>query len=154
MTRDDIERFVTRFVETWQRGDVRALGACYAEHASVDSPMLGRLSGRERIEQSFRDLFRVFADWDIEIDALVVDPAGESAALSTTSQATHVGDIFGYPGTRRRFTIATVLMLKFVDGRIASEARVYYFTGLLTQLGVLKTRGRTVGMTGGSDRVA
>lgn len=143
MTRDEIERFVTRYAEAWKRGDVRALAGCYADKASVESPMLGKLQGRVRIESSFRDLFRIFADWDIEIDRVLVDTIDrERAALIARSQARHVGEAFGYPGSGREFSLTAVFLFEFSGDRIVSEKRLYDFTGLLVQLGVLKATGR------------
>jgi steroid delta-isomerase-like uncharacterized protein len=143
MTRDEIQSFTTRFVDTWHKADVRALAACYAGDATIISPMFSTVKGREKIETSYRDLFRVFGEWRITVDQTVIDTVGgERAVLLTTNQATHVGDMFGYPGTGRRFTLRVALIFAFTSGHIASETRLYDFTGLLVQLGVLKAKAR------------
>jgi steroid delta-isomerase-like uncharacterized protein len=143
MTHDDIESFIARFVETWHQADVRALAACYTPDAVISSPMFSTVNGREKVEASYRDLFRVFEHWRLSVDSTVIDTVGgERAAVVTTNQATHVGEMFGYPGTGRRFTMRTALIFEFKDGHIASETRLYDFTGLLVQLGVLKAKGR------------
>jgi len=142
MTREDIQAFTVRFVEAWERGDSRALAASYTDIASVESPLLGKRKGRDEIEASFRDLFRVFARWHIAIDDTVVDADGARAVLLTTAQATHVGDLFGYPGSSRQFTLKTALVFEFDKVRIASEIRLYDFTGLLVELGVLRAKKR------------
>ncbi len=142
MTRDDIQAFTNRLVESWERSDVRALSACYTDDATIDSPLLGKRTGREQIEASFRDLFRVFGKWRITIDNTVIDTVGGRAVVQTTAQATHVGEMFGYPASNRRFTLRTALLFEFGKGRITSETRLYDFTGLLVQLGVLTAKGR------------
>ena len=143
MTRDDLQLFTTRFVETWERSDARALAMCYGDQATLHSPMFSKVIGRERIEKSFIDLFRIFNKWRITIDRLVIDTVGASrVVVLTTSHATHVGELFGYPGTGRRFTAHSALILEFSDSLISSETRLYDFTGLLMQLGVLTAKGR------------
>ena len=46
----------------------------------------------------------------------------------------------GIPGTGKRVEFDCVLIFDFEDGRIKRERRVYDFTGLLIQLGVLKSK--------------
>jgi len=71
-------------------------------------------------------------------EAPIID--GDRAAHPYSSRATHVGDFMGMPGTGRKFQIEGALIYKFDDGLIAEERRIYDFTGLLMQLGVLKGR--------------
>jgi len=128
----------------------KAKGAYVIATASArNHPYLREIGADEVIDYRttrFEDVVR-------NVDVVVDTVGGEAAALVTTSQATHVGDMFGYPGSRRRFTLTTVLMLRFSGGRIASETRLYDFTGLLVQLGVLKASGPAVA-AGGDNRVA
>jgi steroid delta-isomerase-like uncharacterized protein len=141
MTRDDIQLFTTRFVESWERSDARALAMCYGDHATLNSPMFSKLTGRERIEKSYVDLFRTFEKWRITIDRMIIDTVGPGrVVVLATSHATHVGELFGYPGTGRRFTLHSALILEFSNGLISSETRLYDFTGLLMQLGVLMAK--------------
>lgn len=143
MTRDDIQLFATRFLATWERSDPRALAMCYSDGATLNSPLFSKVTGRERIEKSYEDLFRVFDRWRITIDQIVIDTVGTSRVVAlTTSQATHVGELFGYSGSGRRFTLHTALTLEFSNSLISSETRLYDFTGLLMQLGVLMAKGR------------
>jgi predicted ester cyclase len=56
--------------------------------------------------------------------------------------ATHTSELFGVAPTNRRCEIQGVLLFEFADGRISRERRVYDFTSLLIQVGVLKARPR------------
>ena len=141
MTREDIERFATRFLATWERSDARALAMCYSDTATLISPLFSKVTGRDRIEKSYVDLFRVFEQWRITIDQMVIDTVGGSRAMVlTTSQATHAGELFGYAGTGRRFVLHSALIVEFSNGLISSETRLYDFTGMLMQLGVLMAK--------------
>lgn len=141
MTNDEIRAFIERYVEAWKREDVRSLAECYAENARIDSPMFHTVVGQPGIEKSFRDLFGAFSDWDIRIDDLIIDSGDDAkAVLAFTTQITHRGDLFGIPGTGRRLETRTVHILRFENGRIVSDRRLYDFTGMLVQLGVLKAK--------------
>jgi len=53
-------------------------------------------------------------------------------------RATHRGDFMGIPGTGRRIEFESVLILDVEDGLVQYERRIYDFTGMLIQIGVLR----------------
>ena len=53
---------------------------------------------------------------------------------------THAGDFFGLAPTGRHVEVELALLMTLVDGLVAEERRVYDFTGLLVQVGVLKAK--------------
>jgi steroid delta-isomerase-like uncharacterized protein len=141
MTRDEIQAFANRFLETWEHGVPAQLAACYAADATVDSPMFRTAIGREQIEEMYAETFRVFAGFRFTVDDIIIDAESARAVAIVTSQATQVGEVFGYAGGGRRFTLKVAFVLRFAGPLIASETRVYDFTGLLVQLGVLRAKG-------------
>jgi steroid delta-isomerase-like uncharacterized protein len=100
--------------------------------------MFGRLQGREAIRDSYANLFLTFPDWDLHIDDLVID--GQRAVQIFSVTATHVGEFMGLPGTNRRFTIQGVRIFEMRNGLIRHEKRMYDFTAMLVQVGVLRAR--------------
>jgi steroid delta-isomerase-like uncharacterized protein len=141
MTNDEARAFFTRFLDVWTRESVPEILEFYSETAHIESPMFHTIKGRPDIGKSFTDLFRAFDDWSFRIDDVVADSGAEDrAVLFYTGQQTHRGDLFGMPGTGRRVEINGALLMRFEDGRIATERRLYDFTGLLVQLGVLKAK--------------
>jgi predicted ester cyclase len=75
------------------------------------------------------------------MEDLIIDRGVEDrAVLVFTSEVTHRGDLFGMPGTGRRVENSGAFIIRLENGRIVSERRLYDFTGLLVQLGVLKAR--------------
>jgi hypothetical protein len=54
--------------------------------------------------------------------------------------AKHVGEFMGLPGTNRLFTIQGVRIFDVANGFITHEKRMYDFTALLVQVGVLRAR--------------
>jgi steroid delta-isomerase-like uncharacterized protein len=141
MTSEDIRTFIERYVELWEKEDVPGLVDCYAEDARIESPIFHAVEGRADIEKSFKNLFGAFGDLEIHVDDVIIDhESGDRAAFAFTTQQTHRGMLFGMRGTGRRVEISGAFILRFEHGRIAADRRIYDFTGLLVQLGVLKAR--------------
>ncbi len=138
MTRDEITAFFKARQAQWEARDHRGLADGHAPDSIIESPMFGRLQGREAIRESYANLFTTFPDWFLTIDDLVVDDQRVVQIFSVT--ATHVGEFMGLPGTNRRFTIQGVRIFQMGDHAIRHEKRMYDFTAMLVQVGVLKAK--------------
>lgn len=139
MTRDEIAAFVNRHADAWNRRSPDALCLDHAEDGIVVSPMFGRVEGRPQICSSYASLFAVFPDWEIRFEPPIVD--GSRVAVPFSVSATHIGDFLGLPGTGRRCAFTGASLYELDPGMlIREERRVYDFTGLLAQLGVLRVR--------------
>jgi predicted ester cyclase len=91
---------------------------------------------REAIEQSFEKLFRVFPDWEITLEEPCI--SGDRAMQLCKVRATQRGEFMGIAGTGKRLEFDGVLIYDLRDGLISRERRIYDFTGVLIQLGVLR----------------
>jgi len=138
MNREQIVAVMQAMQRAWNVRDPVALAAAHAEDGIVHSPMFGEVRGRADIERSYREMFRGFADWTYEGQDLIID--GNRAAQLFTATATHTSDLFGVEATQRKFKVQGVLVFELRDGKIQSERRLYDFTSLLLQLGVLKAK--------------
>lgn len=136
MTRDDILGLLTERQQLYDRRDARALAATHSVDGTVHSPIFPTVVGREAIEHAYASLFKVFPDWQIFLEDPIID--GVRAVQPFTARATHQGDFMGLPGSGRRFEIGGALIYLLEDGLIAQERRIYDFTGLLMQIGVLR----------------
>ena len=79
-----------------------------------------------------------FPDIVLHQDELLFD--GDRAVLVGRMTATHGGDFFGLPPTGRHMEAQVVFVLKVDGGLVQEERRIYDFTGLLVQVGVLKAK--------------
>jgi steroid delta-isomerase-like uncharacterized protein len=139
MTRADLQEVVERYVEIWQCRNSSALAAYHAANGIVESPMYATLRGRKAIEDAYRAFFTSFPDATVDVEALIIDPP--QIATLTTINATHVNEFFGLPGTNRHIEFRNARVMRFDDDRlIAHERRIYDFTGLLLQIGVLRAK--------------
>ena len=134
---ETIRELLARHEEAYGLRDAGALTGHYTKDADVSSPMFPRAHGREAIENSFAKLFRVFPDWTMKFDEPCID--GEARAMVICKvRGTQQGEFMGLPGTGKKLEFDCVLSYEFQDGLIARERRIYDFTGLLIQLGVLR----------------
>ena len=65
---------------------------------------------------------------------------GTRAAIAGAVSGAHVGALFGLEPTGRPFRFSVVLLFECQGGLIIRERRIYDFTGLLVQIGVLKAK--------------
>jgi steroid delta-isomerase-like uncharacterized protein len=130
--------FCEKRVEAWRRRDPAALASDHADRGTVVSPMFSRTVGRDAIERSYEALFQSFPDWTMDNEPPLID--GDRVAVPFAAKATHAGRFMGLDGTGRRCEVQGVLLMQVRDGLIVHERRVYDFTGLLVQLGVLKSK--------------
>ena len=141
MTVEEIRAFCEHYARAWERGDIDALAACYTDDCEVVSPIFNVMSGKSRLKASFRELFRAFSDHMVEVHDVIVDRSrDERAVLLFTTFGVHKGEIFGVQGTGRRFEIRGAFVFTFENGKIAKDTRIYDFTGMLMQLGILRAK--------------
>jgi steroid delta-isomerase-like uncharacterized protein len=132
----DHEGLFARRADAWAQRDPKALAATYTDDAAINSPMFPRADGRDAIEHSFEKLFRVFPDWEITLDEPCI--SGDRAMQVCKVKATQRGEFMGIAGTGKRLEFDGVLIFDLRDGLIRRERRIYDFTGVLIQLGVLR----------------
>ena len=135
---DTVRELLAKHDEAYRLRDARALAANYAPEASVSSPMFPRANGRDAIEASFAKLFRVFPDWTMTFEEPCIDD--QRAMVVCKIRGTQQGEFMGLSGTGKRLEFDCVLCVDFKDGLIVRERRIYDFTGLLVQLGVLRSK--------------
>jgi steroid delta-isomerase-like uncharacterized protein len=138
MTRDDIMALFARRRDAMLRRDAATLMADYAEDAVVESPAAGTVKGRDANEQVWRAWWSAFPDQVNHDEELLVD--GDRAALLATAAGTDLGGFMGLAPTGKPFRIPVVFLFTFDDRHIVHERRIYDFTGMLVQIGVLKAK--------------
>jgi len=139
MTRDEMAALFARRQQAWGQLDAAALASDYLDDATVESPLAGgSASGRDAIERLYATYFAAFPDFKMQPELLLID--GDSVAQLVTVTGTDNGGFMGMAPTHRKITFRCGLFHVIRDGKIASERRVYDFTGLLIQVGLLKAK--------------
>jgi len=138
MTRQDILALFDRRQAAFDRRDVLELTNLHAEDGVVESLVAGTVKGRAAIGDVYRAWLTAFPDVVITSDELLID--GLRAAHLVTHTGTDRGGFMGLPPTGKPFRVPIVYLVEFRDGHILHERRIYDFTGLLVQIGVLKAK--------------
>jgi steroid delta-isomerase-like uncharacterized protein len=139
MTREEISAMFDRRGEAMNRRDVRAMVADYATDCVVVSPMAGGVvKGRSGVEQVYARLFAAFPDLITTRDSILID--GDQVAMVEMFSGTDTGGFMGLPATQKSFELPLVHLYRLRDGLIVHERRIYDFTGMLVQIGVLKAK--------------
>jgi steroid delta-isomerase-like uncharacterized protein len=139
MSRDEIAAFIDRRARGWNALDAHALALDHAEDGVVESPLAGgTASGRDAIEKLYATFFHAFTDFKLEKQDLLIE--GNRAALFANASGTDRGGFMGMPATGRAVRLPIVFLYELRDHLIVHERRIYDFTGLLVQVGVLRAK--------------
>jgi len=138
MTRDEIEALFARRQEALDRLDAAAVFADYGDDCVVDSPYAGRLVGRAENEHLLRSFFAAFPDVKMHPEELLID--GHQVAQFGSLTGTDLGGFMDLEPTGKAFRVPCVLLYTLKARQIVHERRVYDFTGLLVQVGILKVK--------------
>ena len=137
MTREEIAALFARRREAYEDLDAAALAADYADDVAIESPVTGS-HGKTDAERNLRVVFDAFLDLKMTFDPPVIQ--GSRVAWYATAEGTNMGGFMGLKPSGRPFRLATAFFHEVRDGKIVREQRIYDFTGLLVQIGVLKAK--------------
>jgi predicted ester cyclase len=138
MNDSDLRQFLVARQAKYRSHDAKALAADHMLEGSVHSPIFATIVGRPAIEHAYAALFQIFPDWLVTFEEAILD--GTRAAHPCHVTATHRGEFMGLPGTGRQVDFRGVLLYTLEDGLIAQEWRLYDFTSILLQTGVLRVK--------------
>lgn len=137
MTRDEIVAMFARRQEAFDDLDAAALAADYADDVVIESPMSGT-HGKADAERNLRAFFDAFMDLKAVWEPPVID--GQHVAVIGMCEGTNMGGFMGVPPSSRGFKLRTVMIFDLQGGKIVRERRIYDFTGMLIQVGILKAK--------------
>jgi len=137
MTREETLAFFKRREEAYEDLDAARLAADYAEDAVIETPSTGKHSGRDA-EKALRVIFNAFLDLTMTNDDIVID--GDRVVTVHTVEGTHMQELLGIAPTGKPFSMTVAIIYQLRDRKIVREQRIYDFTGMLIQIGVLKAR--------------
>ena len=74
----------------------------------------------------------------LQTERLVID--GNTVVQVATLEGTDIGGFMGLDPSGRSFKAPAVFIYEFLDRKIVRESRIYDFTGVLIQIGLLKAK--------------
>jgi predicted ester cyclase len=74
----------------------------------------------------------------MSVEDMVID--GDIVITVLSCEGTHMHELLGFEPTGKRFQMNMAFVHRLKDGKIVHERRIYDFTGLLVQIGLLKAK--------------
>ena len=96
------------------------------------------LASERDAEKALGAIFDAFLDLTMTVDDLVVD--GDIVVAILSFEGTHMRPLLGFEPTGKHFHLSGAFVHRLKDRKIVHERRIYDFTGLLVQIGVLKAK--------------
>jgi len=139
MSREQIIALLQRREEAFSRHDVDALMALHADPCVVESPLAGgTVQAHAAIAHVYQTLFDALPDASLSVHDTVIE--GNRVVQIGTLVGTDTGGLMGMGPSGKPAVIPIVVYFRIENGQIAYERRIYDFTGLLVQVGVLKAK--------------
>ena len=138
MTREQIVDLFDRRTTAVNSHDIEAIAALYAEDAVVESPLGGTHQGRAAIRGVIEAFLAALTDATFTEDDLIID--GDRVVQVLTLSGTDTGGLMGMAPSGKPALLPMVIVCRVAGGLIAHERRIYDFTGMLVQIGVLKAK--------------
>jgi len=139
MTRQQVESLFARRDTALAQHDVAGVTALYADDAVVESPTAGgSVTGRKAIEEVTRAWFVGFPDVTFTRESLLID--GDRAVWIGEVRGADTGGFMGLAPTNKPFRVPMVTVCRLKNDAIVHEQRIYDFSGMLIQIGVMKAR--------------
>ena len=138
LTRDELTALFERRQEAFDNMDADALSRDYADDCVVESPAAGILRGAAAVDRARRAWFETFPEFKYRTERLIID--GTNVVEVITIEGTDIGGFMGLAPSGKTFKAPAVFVYEFRDRKIAHEARIYDFTGVLIQIGLLKAK--------------
>ncbi|HLY58102.1 MAG TPA: ester cyclase [Stellaceae bacterium] len=136
MTRRGPDLIRIWFTEVWDKRRAEAID----EHAAadwdghdLDLPGSPDLSWRERFKLVHEAYCSAFPDITIAVDRTIGD--GDYVSAHCTIRGTHLGEGLGFPATGRSVNFTGIVLVRYVDGRIAESWESWNFLKMYSQLG-------------------
>jgi predicted ester cyclase len=138
MTATELVALCMRWQEAIQRHDFAAAAEFYSENADIHSPLAGSITGREGFLKASDAFVSAFPEATYVFEPPIA--CEDRAAVIANISAHHVGPLMGLAPTGRSVHFTIVFALDIRDGAIVRDRRIYDFTGMLVQAGVLKAK--------------
>jgi steroid delta-isomerase-like uncharacterized protein len=139
MTRKQVEALFARWEAAINQHDARGHSALYAEDVVLESPVAGgAVHGRTAVEEVGRAYFSGLPDVTFTRESLIID--GNRVVWIGEVRGTDTGGFMGLAATGKPFRLPMVVVCTLKDGAIVRDKRIYDFTGMLMQIGVLKAK--------------
>ena len=130
--------FFNLWQDAFRRRDLHALADLYSETAVMEARWPAAPSWARAIISTHEALFIATPNVVQTFEAPLIDENRMGVVVEMAGS--HTGTVMGLSPTGRPYRFNCVFLFDLRDGRITRDRRIYDFTGLLIQIGVLKAK--------------
>ena len=129
----DARELVERLhAELFASGDLATLDRFFAPDVVSHNMPPGFPAGIEGVRRFFETFRTAFPDVTVRVDEVVAE--SDRAAVATTIEGTHRGELLGLAPTGRRVAVTGIDIVRVREGRIVEHRGLTDTVGLLRQL--------------------
>ena len=136
MSDTDLKAFIQQFEDAYNRKDLEAVAALYAENAYRQIPD-GTNHSREQIKESFAQNFQNWPDLHITFDP--VFPQGDVVTVRLHAKGTHSQSIAGEPPTGKTIEFTGISIFRVENGQSVESWSEWDRMPIMQQIGLIKT---------------
>lgn len=139
MTKEEIKRTATEYMQIWNSGNENQLDYLAGENLIVEYTHFERpYKGISGYKQMLRMTYNFFPDLKIEINRIIADEKDGIVIVFWEYNGTHKnGNLFGVESSGKKVTVNGISILTVENGLVVKESGIVDNLSLLMQLGVI-----------------
>jgi C-1 hydroxylase len=133
MSVEENKNIIRRYVETWNRGDLKALTEFWSPEMVHHTRT--QAHGVESVKGIVGSFMAAFPDLRWEINDIVAE--GDRVVTRMTAHGTHKGNYLGLEGTGNQINCSVLGIARFAKGKIVEHWGVTDELAMMSQIGLL-----------------
>ena len=143
-SKDNIAACKKFYKEVVNGGNIALIDELCAENFIEHEVFPGLTQDREGVKKFFTMMRTAFPDFKMDVEFMMTD--GDKVACYITMTGTHKGEFMGMPATGKAFSVKTIDIMRFENGKAVEHWGVTDGMTMMEQLGALpghekKTKG-------------
>lgn len=135
----DLKARTQQIFDTFNAHDATAAAAFFAEDAVLhDSGAPRPAVGPREIAVLYARHYAALPDAHVHVDRMIAEC--DMVVVEWTSSGTHRGSMMGIPATGKHISFKGISILRYRNGAVAADTRIWDLAGLLRQLGLLPSQ--------------
>ena len=139
MSTEQNKAFERRVFEELNKGNLAIVDELFSDGYIYHGPAGMEAKGPEAFKQLMSMMWSAFPDFHMAVEDMLAE--GEKVVTRATYSGTHKGGFMGIPPTGRQFSMAAMIIVRFVDGKEVEAWGIGDMLSMLQQLGVVPPIG-------------
>ena len=140
MSAEENKATVRKYREAHNKNNLGALDAIVAKDLISHSALPGLPPGLEGGKMAHQAFLAAFPDTQTTTQDLIAE--GDKAVERYSAHGTNTGAFMGMPATGKKYSIESIVIYRFANGKIVEMWGLNDTQGLMTQLGMMPAPGQ------------